>query len=303
MSYFAPYIDDTGIHMPTYEDRLQDLLAAYRSIFGLDARLTPEVPDYQLLSVFAKALDDASALAVDAFNSRNPFYARGAGLDLLLPQFGLTRLSGESDAAARARIRGSLAGRSTSIPDALEAELRAIPNVQQVLVRINDTDAAVDNIPAHCIAAIVNNGNAQSIAAAIFRKKPPGISTSGTTSRTVVDEDGVSHTVKFSRPANTVIFIAVTLKAYDGFDQAAVTAAMTEALMNYINYGMDIGESLNVPQLYGRLYAAAGALANTFAITDLAVTVSGTTTRERVDTAWNGKLVLFDASSVTYTII
>jgi len=85
MSYFAPYIDDTGIHMPTYEDRLQDLLAAYRSIFGLDARLTPEVPDYQLLSVFAKALDDASALAVDAFSSRNPFYARGAGLDLLLP--------------------------------------------------------------------------------------------------------------------------------------------------------------------------------------------------------------------------
>ena len=96
MSYFAPYIDETGIHMPTYEERLEDLISAYRGIFGVESELGPEAPDYQLLSVFAKALDDTSALVVDAFNSRNPFYARGAGLDLLLPQFGLTRISRES---------------------------------------------------------------------------------------------------------------------------------------------------------------------------------------------------------------
>ena len=40
MAYFAPYIDASGIHMPTYEDRLQDLCSAYRSIFGLDAELS-----------------------------------------------------------------------------------------------------------------------------------------------------------------------------------------------------------------------------------------------------------------------
>ena len=51
MAYFAPYIDETGIHMPTYEDRLQDLCDKYRSIFGQDAVLDPAVPDYQLLSV------------------------------------------------------------------------------------------------------------------------------------------------------------------------------------------------------------------------------------------------------------
>ena len=57
MSYFAPFIDDFGVHMPTYEDRLQDLCSAYRTIFGQEAELTPAVPDYQLLSVLAKALD------------------------------------------------------------------------------------------------------------------------------------------------------------------------------------------------------------------------------------------------------
>ena len=50
MAYFAPYIEDTGLHMPTYEDRLEDLVSAYRSIFGVDAEMSESVPDYQLLS-------------------------------------------------------------------------------------------------------------------------------------------------------------------------------------------------------------------------------------------------------------
>ena len=87
MSYFAPYIDSAGIHMPTYEDRLSELEAAYRSIFGIEAGLDPAVPDYQLLSVFARALDDTSALVLQAYNSRNPMYASGQALDLLLPQY------------------------------------------------------------------------------------------------------------------------------------------------------------------------------------------------------------------------
>ena len=72
MAYFAPYIDESGIHMPTYEDRLQDLRDKYRSIFGQDAALDPAAPDYQLLSVFAKALDDTSAYVLSAYHSRNP---------------------------------------------------------------------------------------------------------------------------------------------------------------------------------------------------------------------------------------
>ena len=82
MAYFAPYIDGTGLHMPTYEDRLSDLVTAYRSIFGIDSELSESVPDYQLLSVFAKALDDTSALVLQAYNSRNPLYASGQALDL-----------------------------------------------------------------------------------------------------------------------------------------------------------------------------------------------------------------------------
>ena len=45
MAYFAPYIDSSGIQLPTYEDRLSDLCSAYRSIFEQEAELLPGVPE------------------------------------------------------------------------------------------------------------------------------------------------------------------------------------------------------------------------------------------------------------------
>ncbi|MBQ6382036.1 MAG: baseplate J/gp47 family protein [Clostridia bacterium] len=91
MSYFAPYLDASGLHLPAYTDRLEALCDAYRAIFGQDAALNPAVPDYQLLSVFAKALDDVSALLLQVYLSRNPAYASGQALDLLLPLYGISR--------------------------------------------------------------------------------------------------------------------------------------------------------------------------------------------------------------------
>ncbi len=91
MSYFAPYLDESGLHIPTYADRLEALLASYRSVFGPEINLTESSPDYQLLSIFARALDDFSALLVSLFAARNPSYAAGTALDLLLPLYGLTR--------------------------------------------------------------------------------------------------------------------------------------------------------------------------------------------------------------------
>ncbi len=40
MAYFAPYLDETGLNLPTYEDRLEALCADYRQIFGQASELT-----------------------------------------------------------------------------------------------------------------------------------------------------------------------------------------------------------------------------------------------------------------------
>ncbi len=302
MSYFPPYIDASGIHMPTYEDRLQDLCSAYRSIFGQEAELDEVVPDYQLLSVFAKALDDTSALVLQAYNSRNPAYASGQALDLLLPQYGIIREPGETDAEVRKRMNLATAARGIFSFDAMEAAIRQVPNVTHVMIRANEEDTAVDGVAPHTVAAYVNNGNAGQVAGAIWRKKPPGIGTHGTLSRTVTDEQGNAHTVRFSRPPLLPVSFRVTLRSYEGFDAAAVPAAMQSALFHYVNDTLDIGEALNVPQLYGLLYQPAGEYASTFAVTDLSCSGSHGISREKILPAWNEKFTMVSTAEVVVVV-
>ena len=289
MSYFPPYIDDSGLHMPTYEDRLEALCESYRSIFGMDAELSESVPDYQLLSVFARALDDASALALSAYNSRNPQYASGQALDLLLPQYGLYRLSGETDAAARARIVKSLAGNGRSMVDNIAAEVLEVKNCREVVVHVNDTDSTdAEGVPAHSIHVIYDGGNMQKVAEAIFRKKAPGIATHGSYSKTVVDENGNSHTVYVNLPETAFVTFTIAVTSYAGYD-SSITDKIVNGVADYVS-GFKIGESLMVPSVYGACYAATGDKASTFAVTDILATWPGGNTRVKIPVAWNGKL-------------
>lgn len=92
MSYFAPYLDENGLHMPTYADVMEHLVSNYRQIFGQDIYIGEDSQDYQLLSMYAKAWDDLQAVILDTYNARNPMYATGSALDLLLPIVGIRRL-------------------------------------------------------------------------------------------------------------------------------------------------------------------------------------------------------------------
>ena len=99
MSYFAPFIDAQGIHVPEYVDIREYLLGEFRRIFGSDLYLGEDSQDYQMISVFADALDDLNALAIEAYNNRNPDYARGRSLDLILPINGLNRIGASHSTA------------------------------------------------------------------------------------------------------------------------------------------------------------------------------------------------------------
>ena len=302
-SYFAPYIDASGLHMPTYEDRLSALVGSYRSIFGLDAELSEAVPDYQLLSVIARSLDDASQLALSVFNSRNPLYAQGQALDLLLPLYGLRRLPGETDAKARSRILSALSSNGNTMVENLLAEILKVPDVRQAQVHVNDSNATDEKgIPAHSIGCVVEAGRKADIAAAIFRKKAPGIGTSGTTSVSVMDANGASHTIRFSRPAESAVNIYLDITAYDGYD-SSTTDMIRQAVADCLN-NFRIGQSLVVPQLYGISYAAAGKEAATFAITDIRAAsplITGTT-RELVPANWNTKLYTSNPERIIVTV-
>ena len=301
MSYFAPYIDGTGVHMPTYEDRLDDLVTAYRNIFGVEAELSASVPDYQLLSVFAKALDDTSALVVQDFNSRNPMLASGAALDLLLPQYGMVRAEGETDASVRARIRTSLAGRSTNSYDALYAAVMTAKSIEDAKVYVNDTDTTDANgIPAHNIAVVTKYGTTKTVAQAIFDHKPPGIGTYGSTTGTAKDAAGNSYQIKFTRYTDRLVFIYPFITVLPGGNQAAIETAVLSAVHGFIDK-FKIGEALIIPQLYGVIYGADPALASTFVVTDIQVAEPGgsSVVRSRIQANWDEIIVAPNTGGVS----
>ncbi len=304
MPYFAPYIDAAGIHLPTYEDRLSDLCAAYQAIFGPDAALAPAVPDYQLLSVFAKALDDVSALILQAYNSRNPAYASGNALDLLLPQYGITRVAGESDAAVRARIRRSLAARGACTPDAILTAVENADQVKEAKLYINQSDSTdAIGIPAHSIAVVTRGGEADAVAQAIFDSKAPGVGVWGSASGTAADAGGNTYTIPFTRYADKLVYVYVFIRLLAGGNQAAVENAVRPAIRDYIR-GLGIAEPLNVPQLYGIAYASDPEIADTYVITDIQAAPAGASSvvREIVAPAWNEKIFVPSGAGVTVNV-
>ena len=199
-------------------------------------------------------------------------------------------------------MNAAIASRGIFTFDALAAALREIAGVSHFLIRVNDEDSTVDGIPAHTLAVLVQGGNANKIAEAIWNKKPPGIGTDGSLSRTVTDEKGQDHTVKFSRPGMLTVHYQITIKTYDGFDLDVVQPLLRAALMDLMNNRFEIGQELIVPQVYGLLYQAAGEYASTFAITDIVVSGTFGTSRDKVTPAWNQIFTMVSSSEVVIVI-
>jgi len=93
MSYFAPYVDSTGFHMPTYSDILEYLLDSFKSIYGQDCYLGNDSADYQYISIFAKSLYDTCLALQQDYNNRAVTSAVGVALDGLVKSNGITRKS------------------------------------------------------------------------------------------------------------------------------------------------------------------------------------------------------------------
>lgn len=282
MSYFPPFIDETGVHLPTYEDRLDQLLSDYRRIFGTDLILTPDTQDYQLCSIFAKALDDMSSLFLSGYAARDPDLAAGQALDLLLPLNGITRLPGESDAAARLRRSNVIAAPSISTREALLSALSAVPYLKGAIIWENDTDDTDDQgLPPHSIRVVVDGGANIPVAQAILSKKPVGVTTDGSVSVTVPDEFGTDRTVHFSRVSNIYLMITVYIRTFAGYDSSVTPDAIKAAVKAYIDKQV-IGQDVIVPSIYSPVMALNDPDHPTFAISSLAVNTSETSSSIKI---------------------
>ena len=124
----------------------------------------------------------------------------------------------ETDAALRIRRSQSTVTSATAIIEALTGTLANLPGVTTVKVFENDTGAVDGNgIPGHAIYCVVTGGVDADIRTAIFNKKSLGVYTHGAVVGTVTDSQGIGHTIRFSRPTNVPIYLAITLTALSGW--------------------------------------------------------------------------------------
>lgn len=91
MAYTGPYIDDAGLHIPSYADIRDDLIEQFKRIYGQDIYLANDSQDYQMISIFALKTYDTMQLLQIVYNNRSPKTAVGTALDSIVKLNGITR--------------------------------------------------------------------------------------------------------------------------------------------------------------------------------------------------------------------
>lgn len=292
MSYVAPYIDAEGLHLPSFEDRLEALQTVYASVFGV----TPDEddPDGQLLNTLARALDDASILVDQVFQARKLLQALGVALDFTGAGNFVPRRSGEADADYRKRIAYARPAAGCARRECLENALRSLPYMRDVSVIENVTDTAdADGIPAHSVACVVYGGTNTAIAQTIFDKKSPGIVTYGALTYDAVDADGNPQPVRFSRASSIILAVVVRIRHLDNWDDAT-EPVLKQALLDYLQ-SLPIGTSLYVGSLYSVCYGAvSNKTAQTFFIGGILTSSDQGAHSDVYPCAWNERITALD---------
>lgn len=84
-------LGQTGVARPTFATVLDWLVSHFKRVYG-DVSLDSSTTDGEWLGIFASALDDTNAMAVQVYNSFSPATAQGTGLSSVVKINGLRRL-------------------------------------------------------------------------------------------------------------------------------------------------------------------------------------------------------------------
>lgn len=151
----------------------------------------------------------------------------------------------ESDGDFRNRIKTSLNINAIAVLSAIKANVEQVPGVVGSYCWDNSdsVSAVVDGltVPGHSILIVVDGGDEQAVAEAIFVKKTAGtgyVSADTQPGYTVIEKEvvdeayGTSYKVRFARPVLTDVDIEITVarKSYSGDD---LEQAVKNAVLNF----------------------------------------------------------------------
>ena len=99
MAYFPPYVDATGLHIPSLADITAYEEQQFLSVYGQSIDLGDDSADSQWIQIFSLMINDAFNTAQLVINARSPATAIGADLDTVVKINGITRASATSSTA------------------------------------------------------------------------------------------------------------------------------------------------------------------------------------------------------------
>lgn len=143
----------------------------------------------------------------------------------------------ETDAALRIRRERSVSLTSQGYTDAIEAAIKDLDDVTACIVNENDTDSTdSDGVPAHSIWVIVEGGDDDEIAQAIYSKRPAGIGMKGDEEIYVTRANGTTAVMKFDRSVTVDLYVhmSVSLAGSGSVD----TDYIKEQLVSRISYAI-----------------------------------------------------------------
>lgn len=165
----------------------------------------------------------------------------------------------ETDAELRDRFDIAILGSGSGTAAAIRGAVMRINGVSGCRVVENDTHQVdAEGRPPHSFEVYVYASDTldQTVAEAIFSKKPVGVQTVGDISMEVEDVSGDIKTVKFSRVEETVIHINLTV-AVDGDFELSGEEQIKTALVDHINK-LTTGQDVIFTSLYRQLFAVPG---------------------------------------------
>jgi uncharacterized phage protein gp47/JayE len=156
----------------------------------------------------------------------------------------------ETDAALRIRRAKSVAFPSQSLLESIFSAIANIEGVAEVIVLENDTSTVDENgQDPHSVQAIVNGGDDQEIAEAIFNEKSAGIATVGSTTVQVLDIQDLPHDINFQRPTDLDIYVTINLTTFADYP-ANGADLIKQAIIDYAALNINIGTDVINSRLY-----------------------------------------------------
>jgi uncharacterized phage protein gp47/JayE len=168
----------------------------------------------------------------------------------------------ESDAELRVRRKQSVSISARNTIESIAAELINLDGVTEVKVLENVTDTTDDNgIRPHGTLSIVDGGDDTEIRQAIWDNKTGGSPTDGSDIGNIVDSQGITQEIRFSRPTDVDIYIDVTIiknSSYPADGDTQIKQSIVDYFESDVDNKLGIGDDVEHTEIYAPIYQIQG---------------------------------------------